>query len=72
VPTWRASCLAIAQDSGLPYDQVIAREDFPDVLNGERFDVVIDPVGGELRTASLDVMAQLGRMVVVGNASGDW
>jgi NADPH:quinone reductase len=72
IGTARSSSLPIAQDSGLPYDQVIASEDFPDALNGERFDVVIDPVGGELRTASPDVMAQLGRMVVVGNASDDW
>ena len=34
--------------------------------------MVIDPVGGDLRTASLDVMAPLGRLLVVGNASGDW
>ena len=38
----------------------------------ERFDVVIDPVGGDLRTTSLDVMAPLGRLLAVGNASGDW
>jgi len=38
----------------------------------ERFDVVIDPVGGDLRTASLEVLAPLGRLLAVGNASGDW
>jgi NADPH:quinone reductase len=37
-----------------------------------RFDVVIDPVGGQVRTDSLKVMAPLGRMLLVGNASGDW
>ena len=34
--------------------------------------MVIDPVGGDLRTTSLDVMAPLGRLLAVGNASGDW
>ena len=51
---------------------MIASDDFPGALKGERFDVVIDPVGGDLRTASLDVMAPLGRLLAVGNASGDW
>jgi NADPH2:quinone reductase len=51
---------------------VIASEEFPDALMGEQFDVVIDPVGGDLRTPSLDVMAPLGRLLAVGNASGDW
>jgi len=72
VGTVRSTRLPIAEASGLPYDQVIASEDFPDALQDERFDVVIDPVGGELRTASLGVMAQLGRPLAVGNASGDW
>jgi NADPH:quinone reductase len=34
--------------------------------------VVIDPAGGQVRTDSLPVMAPLGRMLLVGNASGDW
>ena len=72
VGTVRSTSLPIAESAGLPYDQLIASEDFPDGLNGERFDVVIDPVGGDLRTASLGVMAQLGRLLAVGNASGDW
>jgi NADPH:quinone reductase len=33
---------------------------------------VIDLVGGQVRTDSLKVMAPLGRMLLVGNASGDW
>jgi NADPH2:quinone reductase len=51
---------------------VIACDEFPNALSDERFDVVIDPVGGDLRTASLDVMAPLGRLLTLGNASGDW
>lgn len=33
-------------------------------------DVVIDPVGGEVRAQSLGLLAPLGRLVAVGNASG--
>ena len=33
---------------------------------------MIDPVGGQVRTDSFQVMAPLGRMLLVGNASGDW
>jgi NADPH2:quinone reductase len=58
--------------SELPYDRVVASEEFPESLEGEQFDVVIDSVGGRLRTASLDVMAPLGRMILVGNASDEW
>jgi NADPH2:quinone reductase len=72
VGTVRPASLATAEASGLPYDRVIASDEFPRGLIDERFDVVIDPVGGELRTASLDVMAPLGRLLAVGNASGDW
>lgn len=72
VGTVRPTSLPTAEASGLPYDRVIASDEFPDALMGERFDVVIDPVGGELRTTSLHVMAPLGRLLAVGNASGDW
>jgi NADPH:quinone reductase len=72
IGTVRPSSLATAVASGLPYDRVIASDEFPDALGDERFDVVVDPVGGDLRTASLDVMAPLGRLLAVGNASRDW
>ena len=72
VGTVRRTSLATAEASRLPYERVIASDDFPDALIDQRFDVVIDPVGGDLRTASLDVMAPLGRLLAVGNASGDW
>jgi NADPH2:quinone reductase len=70
--TARSSSLAAARASALPYDEVIASEDLLAALGGQRFDVVIDPVGGQLRTDSLKVIAPLGRMLLVGNASGDW
>jgi len=41
-------------------------------LGDEKFDVVIDPVGGEVRTRSLELMKPGGRLLACGNASGDW
>jgi NADPH:quinone reductase len=72
VGTVRPTSLPVAETSGLPYDQLIGSDEFPNALIDERFDVVIDPVGGDLRTTSLNVMAPLGRLLAVGNASGDW
>ena len=34
--------------------------------------MVIDPVGGAVRTHSLDLLASGGRLVLAGNASGEW
>jgi NADPH2:quinone reductase len=52
----------------LPYDAIV------DSVAGldEKFDVIIDPVGGEGRTRSLDLLAPFGRLLLVGNASADW
>jgi NADPH2:quinone reductase len=72
VGTVRRASLAAAQASALPYDDVVASEDLADAVGDQRFDVVIDPVGGQLRTETLQVMAPMGRMLLVGNASGDW
>ncbi|WP_227979548.1 quinone oxidoreductase family protein [Nocardia spumae] len=49
------------------YDEVILRENLSDA--GE-FDIVVDMVGGPARRASLDLLTPMGRMVVMGNASG--
>jgi NADPH2:quinone reductase len=72
VGTARRGSLAAARASSVPYDEVVASEDLVDALGDRRFDVVIDPVGGQVRTDSLRVMAPLGRMLLVGNGSGDW
>jgi NADPH:quinone reductase len=72
VGTARRASLADVRASGLPYDDVVASEDLAGSVGGQRFDVVIDPVGGQLRTDTLPVMAPMGRMLLVGNASGDW
>ncbi|MGW7575690.1 quinone oxidoreductase family protein [Streptomyces sp. NPDC054765] len=49
------------------YDEVILRDRVADA--GE-FDIVIDMVGGPARRAGLDRLAPMGRLVVMGNASG--
>jgi len=70
--TVRASKLAAAAATRLPYDQIVDSADLPGALGDEKFDVVIDPVGGEVRTRSLDLMKPGGRLLACGNASGDW
>ncbi|WP_176903333.1 quinone oxidoreductase family protein [Nonomuraea maritima] len=49
------------------YDEVVLREQ---VAEAGQFDVVVDMVGGTARRSSLDLLAPMGRMVVMGNASG--
>lgn len=70
--TVRASGLDAAQLIRLPYDQIIDSAALPARLTGERFDIIIDPVGGPVRTASIDLLASGGRLLLAGNASGDW
>ncbi|MGK5554946.1 quinone oxidoreductase family protein [Actinomadura kijaniata] len=48
------------------YDEVVLRDQGP----AGPFDVVVDMVGGPSRRASLDLLAPMGRLVVMGNASG--
>ncbi len=52
---------------GFGYDEVILRDE---IDTAGQFDVVVDMVGGPARQASLDRLAPLGRLVVMGNASG--
>jgi NADPH:quinone reductase len=68
VGTVRSERTANAAATRLPYDAIVDSAHLPD----ETFDVIIDPVGGEVRTRSLDLLAPFGRMLLVGNASGDW
>jgi NADPH2:quinone reductase len=49
------------------YDRVITRAEFPGALGDEPFDVILDPVGGPARTASLRRLAPHGRLVAYGN-----
>ncbi|MFF2550278.1 zinc-binding alcohol dehydrogenase family protein [Nocardia sp. NPDC058058] len=42
-----------------------------EVTGGRGVDVVVDAVGGELRTRAWELLAPFGRHVILGNASGD-
>lgn len=55
----------------LGLDRVIVSDEFPNALHDETFDLVIDPVGGEQRLATLEVMTQRARTRVVGRAAQD-
>ncbi|QKV79908.1 zinc-binding dehydrogenase [Amycolatopsis sp. Hca4] len=57
----------IAAAKAFGYDEAVLRDQAGDT--GE-FDVVVDMVGGPARRASLDRLAPMGRLVVMGNASG--
>jgi NADPH2:quinone reductase len=72
VGTVAPSKLGAAAVTKLPYDQIVDSAQLPDVLAGEKFNVIIDPVGGAVRTRSLDLLAPGGRLVLAGNASGEW
>ena len=59
----------VATAKGFGFDEVILRDEFTGSgANGE-FDVVVDPVGGSMRRASLDALQLGGRLVAMGNAS---
>lgn len=49
------------------YDEVFLRDQLADTGD---FDIVVDMVGGPARRTSLDLLAPMGRLVVMGNASG--
>ncbi|MGW2687424.1 quinone oxidoreductase family protein [Streptomyces sp. NPDC001414] len=72
VGTVRHGKLDAAAVTRLPYDTIVDSADLPGALGDEKFDVVIDPVGGDLRTRSLALLRPGGRLVVAGNAGGDW
>ncbi|MGW4647311.1 quinone oxidoreductase family protein [Kitasatospora sp. NPDC004289] len=52
------------------YHRLVTREEFPAALEGAEFDVVLDPVGGAARTASLELLAPHGRLVAYGDIAG--
>ncbi|WP_406193430.1 zinc-binding alcohol dehydrogenase family protein [Kitasatospora sp. NBC_01560] len=49
------------------YHRMLTREEFPDALGDETFDVILDPVGGTTRIANLARLAPHGRLAVYGN-----
>lgn len=64
--------------TSLGYDALFTRDDFAEELgaatSGRGVDLVLDPVGGPLRKASLEVLAPFGRVVVYGDLGrhNDW
>jgi len=58
----------------LGYDVALLRDGFVEAVaeetQGSRVDIVVDPVGGEARAWSMEALAPMGRLLVVGNASG--
>ncbi|USB32313.1 zinc-binding dehydrogenase [Paenibacillus sp. YPG26] len=61
--------------ASLGYDELFLRSDFVEhtlrATGHKGVHAVFDPVGGDMRKQSLDVLRPLGQMVVVGNASGE-
>ncbi|MDQ0496106.1 MULTISPECIES: quinone oxidoreductase family protein [Paenibacillus] len=61
--------------SSLGYDELFIREDFVSetkrVTEGQGIDIIIDPVGGETRKQSLELLKPLGKLIFIGNSSGD-
>jgi NADPH:quinone reductase len=49
------------------YDRLVLWDDFPAGSGEDQFDVILDPVGGPARLASLERLAPHGRMAVYGN-----
>ncbi|TPP05382.1 quinone oxidoreductase family protein [Rhizobium glycinendophyticum] len=72
VGTVRSSKIKAAETTHLPYDKIVDSPDFAAALQNETFDVVIDPVGGAVRSDSLKLMRAGSRLIVASNASGDW
>jgi NADPH:quinone reductase len=46
-------------------------EPIRDLTGGRGVDLVVDPVGGSLRRQAYDLLAPFGRLIILGNASGD-
>lgn len=72
VGTVLPGALAAARETRLPYDLVVDSTDLVESLGEGTVDVVVDPVGGRLRSRSLPLLGPGGRLLAVGNASGDW
>jgi len=55
------------------YEAVMTYEEFPDrilqLTDGRGVDVVLDPIGGDIQTRSLDLIAPFGRLVSFSNIS---
>ncbi|MER5604297.1 zinc-binding dehydrogenase, partial [Streptomyces sp. NPDC002265] len=52
------------------FDRILLRAELPDAAGEERFDVVLDPVGGRTRRDGLRMLAPHGRLVAYGTVGG--
>jgi NADPH2:quinone reductase len=64
-----ASPSRVKDTAHLGYDDVFISDEFVEALAGQRVDVVADAVGGDVRAASLDVLAPFGRILLLGHAA---
>ncbi|GAA2635316.1 NADPH:quinone oxidoreductase family protein [Dactylosporangium fulvum] len=69
-PAKTAVCLANGADVAIDYHAADFVRAVADATGGTGADVVIDPVGGDVFTRSLDCLAFEGRIVAVGAAAG--
>lgn len=63
----------IKMAASLGYDELLLRSDFvaatKQIAGAQGVDAVFDPVGGETRARSLELLKPLGQMIALGNAS---
>jgi NADPH2:quinone reductase len=64
-----SSAARVKDTAHLGYDDVFTSDGFVEALAGPSVDVVADSVGGDVRTASLDVLAPFGRILLLGHAA---
>lgn len=58
----------VARAIRLGFDRVVIAGEIGRALEGEAFDIIVDPVGGRLRSDSMSLLAPMGRLVAVGSA----
>jgi NADPH2:quinone reductase len=68
----RAFCLDLGADAAVARSPDAITAAASEHTAGRGFDVVVDPVGGEVANAALGVVARYGRFAIVGFASGSW
>ena len=61
----------LGADHPIDYTEASFGERVDDVTDGEGVDLVLDGVGGDVFDESLDALAQFGRLVTIGAASGN-
>ncbi|MCY9659303.1 zinc-binding dehydrogenase [Paenibacillus chondroitinus] len=60
--------------ASLSYDELLLRSDFIEPINQmlgpHKVDIVLDPVGGDMRILSQELLRPMGQIIMLGNASG--